>query len=73
MEDTRAISGWYGVQEILGLPSMSAEQTIALTDAVTIEDVHRVANKLMSNESIQFAVVGPLDGEQLLSDIRLNI
>ena len=72
MEDTRAVSGWYGSQEILDLPGMTPEQVTARTDAVTVEDVRRVAARLISDERLHFALVGPLDGAQLLAGVSVD-
>ena len=72
MEDTRAVSAWYGSQEALGIPRMTPEQVTARTDAVSIEDVQRVATRLISDDRLHFALVGPLDGDQLLADLSVD-
>ncbi len=72
MEDTRAVSAWHGSQEILDLPRLTPEQTIARTDAVTIEDVERVAARVIDDASLQVAFVGPVDGAELLAGVSVG-
>ena len=72
MEDTRAVSGWYGAQEILDLPPMTPEQAVARADAVTVEDVQRVAARVIVDEGLHYAFVGPLDGAELLDGVSID-
>ena len=59
MEDTRAVSGWLGGQELLLGKVHSVDETIAKIEAVTLEDVQRVARELLVGETLHIAVVGP--------------
>src|SRR5215210_4909543 len=43
MEDTRSVSGWLGGQEILNGLIRTPDEIVALIDAVTVDDVRRVA------------------------------
>ncbi|MDL1898055.1 insulinase family protein, partial [Anaerolineae bacterium CFX7] len=43
MEDTHAIAGWYGRQEALRLPLLTVDDVTAKIDAVTAQDIQRVA------------------------------
>ena len=72
MEDTSAVSGWYGAQEILALPRMTPEQAIARSDAVTIDDLQRVAQRLISDERLHVALVGPVEGVALMSGVGID-
>jgi predicted Zn-dependent peptidase len=63
LEDTAANSGWVGGQAILGLPITTPETTLALLDAVTAEDVMRVAQHVLREEALVLSVVGPVDAE----------
>lgn len=61
MEDTRAISALYGSQLILELPVRTPEETLAHSAAVTLEDVQRVACRVIAPDRLQLAAVGPVD------------
>ncbi|MFN8639337.1 MAG: pitrilysin family protein [Dehalococcoidia bacterium] len=72
MEDSRAVSGWYGSQVILDQPRQTPAEAIALTDAVTAEDVQRVATSLLTDNALQLAVVGPFEGVDLFDGISVG-
>ena len=59
MEDTRAVSDWMGAQELLSGRVRTVEQTVALIDAVTPQDLRRVAQMLLRSDQLNLAVVGP--------------
>jgi predicted Zn-dependent peptidase len=59
MEDTRAVSGWLGGQEILSGEIETPDDVVARLEAVTTEDLQRVARELLRREKLNLAVVGP--------------
>ena len=59
MEDTRAVSGWLGGQELLLGKVNSIDDAIAEMEAATLEDLQRVARELLVGERLHLAVVGP--------------
>lgn len=61
MEDTRSVSALYGSQSLLDLPLTTPEETVAKTDAVTVDDVARVAHRLIREDGLYLAVVGPYE------------
>lgn len=61
MEDTRSVSALYGAQAVLGLPQISPEETLLRSAAVTLEDVQRVATRVIRDDALHLAVVGPFD------------
>jgi len=63
MEDTRAVSGWFGSQATLGLPQRTPEETLALYQAVDLADVQRVAERVIRPETAHVAVVGPFESK----------
>lgn len=72
MEDTHSIAGWYGRQEALRLPILTVDQVTAQIDAVTADDVQRVARDIFRNEWLNLAVVGPFKGDgKFMSALRL--
>ena len=60
LEDNRAISAWYGSRLALDLPLREPEETIALFEQVTIENLQQVARRLIKDEHLQLAVIGPI-------------
>jgi predicted Zn-dependent peptidase len=59
MEDTRNVSGWIGGQELLTGQVRSIEEAVAEMDAVTLEDLQRVAREIIVPARMHLAVVGP--------------
>jgi predicted Zn-dependent peptidase len=59
MEDTRAVSGWLGGQEILTSQIRTPEEVVARLDAITAEDMTRVVRDLLRHEKLNLAIVGP--------------
>ena len=61
MEDTRAVSGWHGSQAVLGLPLRSPEETLARYQAVTLQDLQAVAERIIRPDDAHLAIVGPYE------------
>jgi len=59
MEDTRAVSGWLGGQEMINGFVRSPDEVVALIDAVTPDDVRRIAGQLFDRARMTMAIVGP--------------
>jgi predicted Zn-dependent peptidase len=59
MEDTRAVSGWLGGQEILTGEILTPEDVVARLDAITTDDMTRVVRNLLGNDKLKLAIVGP--------------
>ena len=62
----------YGLgREVLDDPALEPEEVLAGLDAVTAEDVHRVAQDVVAADGLKIAVIGPFDDaeqfEKLLS------
>jgi len=64
MEDTRAVSGWLGGQEILTGEILSPEEVVARLDAVTPVDLERVLACILRREKLNLAIVGPHRSER---------
>ena len=62
MESTNSVATWYGGQEALMGFIQPLEETMAQIDAVTQEDLTRVARDLFG-QSLQLAVIGPFRSE----------
>ncbi|MBT5774083.1 MAG: insulinase family protein, partial [Dehalococcoidia bacterium] len=61
MEDTRAVSGWYGAQATLHRPLRSPEDTLARYQSVTLEDLQAVAERIIQPDLAHLAIVGPYE------------
>jgi len=73
MEDTRAVSGWYGARAILDLPFDSPTEVIAAYQQVSIADVERVAHTLLTTDRLHLAVVGPFESATPLeAELRID-
>jgi predicted Zn-dependent peptidase len=59
MEDTRNVGGWIGAQELLLGTVRSVEQAVAEMEAVTLDDMQRVAKAIVNPGKLFLAVVGP--------------
>ncbi len=59
MEDTRSVSGWLGVQELLTGRIRTVDQVVEDIEAVTTADLQRVARDLFREDRLSLAVVGP--------------
>ncbi|MGD0114538.1 MAG: pitrilysin family protein [Dehalococcoidia bacterium] len=59
MEDTRSVSGWTGVQELLTGKVLTVDDVLERVMAVTTADLLRVAKQTLRREALNLAVVGP--------------
>ena len=64
MEDTRSVSGWLGGQEMLNGEIKTPDEVVALVEAVTIDDMRRVAKKILDEKQMTMALVGPFRSEK---------
>ena len=58
LESTNGVSFWLAYQELLIGSIKTIAEEVALVDAITAEDVRRVANEVL-RAPIQMAVIGP--------------
>jgi predicted Zn-dependent peptidase len=64
MEDTRSVSGWLGGQEILSNQVKTPDEIVALIEAVTPDDIRRVARKVLEQDQLSLAIVGPFKSDK---------
>ena len=69
MEDSRSVAMWMGTQETLIGNVRTIEEVVERIDAVTTEDVSRVANELIREEKLNLAVVGPYKSDRRFSKL----
>ncbi len=65
-EDPMGVAAWWGQQLATGAEPLSLDQALAQIDAVTPDDVQRLAQELWRPEKLSLAYVGPLDSEERL-------
>lgn len=61
MEESRVVSGFLGGQELLKGEVRTVEQVIADIDAVEIDDIAKVANRVIRSDKMALSMVGPFD------------
>ena len=64
MEDTRSVSGWLGGQEILNGSIKTPDEVVELVEAVTLGDMKRVAKRVLDENQLTLAVVGPFRSDK---------
>ena len=69
MEDSRSVSGWMGGQEILTGEILTVDEVIAIVDAITSEELRKLAEELLVVEQLRLAVVGPISPDEPLEDL----
>jgi predicted Zn-dependent peptidase len=64
LEDTRAVAGWLGGQELLLGRVYRVDEAVALLEAVTAADLRRVAADLLVTDQLYLALVGPFRSDR---------
>ncbi len=64
MEDTRAVSGWLGGQEMLNGFVRTPDEIVALVEAVTSDDIRRITTRLLPPAGLTTAIVGPFKSDR---------
>ena len=59
MDETRHVASWIGGQEALHDRVLTVEEALAAIEAVTADDVTRVAGDLVRNDGLRLAAVAP--------------
>jgi predicted Zn-dependent peptidase len=69
LEDSRSVASWMGGQEILTGKILSVDEVIAIIDAITAEELQRLARELLVGEQVRLAAVGPVPPDEPLEDL----
>jgi predicted Zn-dependent peptidase len=69
MEDSRNVAGWMGGQEVLTGRILSVDQVTAIIDAITAEELGRLAKKLLVDSQLRLAVVGSVAEDEPLEEL----
>jgi predicted Zn-dependent peptidase len=62
LESTNSLASWLCQQELLMKEVKTVDEVIALYDAVTVDDVQRIAQKVL-RQPLQLAVIGPFPSD----------
>jgi predicted Zn-dependent peptidase len=69
MEDSRSVAGWMGGQEIMTGEILTVDEVIAIVEAITAEELQKLANDLLVGEKLRLAVVGPIEPDEPLEEL----
>ncbi|MBU4480319.1 insulinase family protein [Patescibacteria group bacterium] len=64
LESSDDLAEYYGIQEILNQEIKKPKEKAKRIREITAQDIKRVANKIFKNESLNLAVVGPIDDKK---------
>ena len=68
MEDTRSVSSWFGLQQLLLGRTVGIDGVMERLGALTPDDLRRTAGDLLVDDGLSMAVVGPCRGRRRLTD-----
>ena len=69
MEDTRTVAIWTGGQELLTGRILTVDEVASLIDAITAEELQRVAQGLLATGNLNLTAVGPIHNEEHLEEL----
>jgi predicted Zn-dependent peptidase len=64
LEESRSVAAWIGIQEIRDEEILTPEQAVARMEAVTRDDVQRLAAQFFKPEKLNLAIIGPYEDEE---------
>jgi predicted Zn-dependent peptidase len=72
LEESRAMASWLGGQEALHDRVLTPDEALAALDAVSLDDIHALAGRLIKDEGLALAVIAPArHGRKLEQSLRL--
>jgi predicted Zn-dependent peptidase len=69
LEGTNSLATWLGGQQLMTGHILDVEEILAQIDAISAEDVRRVARETYAEQPLRMAAVGPFKGEDALVDL----
>jgi predicted Zn-dependent peptidase len=69
MEDSRSVAGWMGGQEVLTGRILTVDQVTGIIDAITADEIRRLADELLVAGQLRLAVVGPVAEDEPLDEL----
>jgi predicted Zn-dependent peptidase len=61
MEDSRSVASWTGTQEILMGKIQTVDEVIAIVEAITADELQKIAAEILVGEKLYLAAVGSVD------------
>ena len=71
-EDSQNVALWYGSQEILLRQILDIDDVISIVDAITVDQLHEVAQKILTDDGLNLAVTGPIKEDNLTKENALR-
>jgi len=71
LEKSDEVAGFYGSQEILMGSLAKPEEIAAKIQAVSAEDIKKVANDIIQNDRLNFSMISPLSGKDFSSILKV--
>ena len=69
MEDSRAVSGWLGGQEILTGKIQTVDEVIKQVESVSAADLQQIAERVIQPQLMRLALVGPVSPREPLEEL----
>lgn len=69
MEDTRAVAGWQGAQELLLGEVLTVDEVADRLEAITLDDIRRVGSTYLQPEHATLVAVGPFEDDTVFSGL----
>jgi len=63
LEDSQHMALWLGGQELLTQQILTLDEVISMIDAIGIDELGQVAERLLASEQLNLAIVGPIKNE----------
>jgi predicted Zn-dependent peptidase len=70
-EDSQNVALWYGSQEILLREILDIDDVVSIVDAITIDELQQVAQKILIGSGLNLAITGPV-GKYSLNENALR-
>ena len=69
LEASNSVASFIGTEEIVTGTPLVVEEVFARIDAITVNDIQRVANNIIHNNKLNLAVIGPYKDKKIFEDI----
>lgn len=64
LEDSQDLAEWYGTKELLQGQIETPKEVFVKIDKVTLDDIKRVANRVLNPQKANLAIIGPFKDEE---------